>query len=88
MTELNQKQIDRQDVLDAVYQSINVRMTNDSVGEYVRLARQYGESHGIAVLVDDWIMDGRTTFSSQTEARQWADSLPKKMNILCLVIEK
>lgn len=76
MTLLSQKQIDRQTVLDAAYQSIDVGMTSNSVREYVRLARQYGESHGIAIVVNGWIMEGRTTFSSQDAARKWADSLP------------
>lgn len=70
---MSQREKDRQEVLAAVYSSIEQRMDSGSVGVYVALARAYGEKYRIGV--EDWVMDGRREFDPSS-AKEWANNLP------------
>lgn len=70
------KQTDRLNVLKKVQQAIEKRMDTDSITAYVVVAKEYGQKYNIESLVDDWIMEGRTVFSTSESATLWAKSLP------------
>ncbi|MBD2681539.1 MULTISPECIES: hypothetical protein [Nostoc] len=71
-----QKQTDRLKILEKVYESIEQRMTTNSVAVYVQLARQYGKKYQIEGLVESWILEGRNVFFTPESAKAWADTLP------------
>jgi|GEM_PF-5750017 hypothetical protein len=70
------KQAARQKVLEKVYLSIEQRMNIDSVNAYVIEATKYGKAYGIETLVKEWIMEGRTVFTSPESTKIWVESLP------------
>jgi len=71
---MSQREKDRQEVLAAVYSSIEQGMDSGSVGVYIDLARGYGQKHEIEV--QSWWMAGRRIFADTEDARQWAQTLP------------
>ena len=76
---MNERDIDRQRVIEAASISIERRMDIGSVGRYVDFAREYGRKYAIDSSIQDWLMEGRKEsylFSIAEFARQWTDSLP------------
>jgi hypothetical protein len=70
------KDVDRQAVLSDVYDSIQKRITPDTVAVYVKSAREYGKKYGIGQAVEDWIQEGRNYHSNAQSATNWANELP------------
>lgn len=71
---MSQREQDRQEVLAAVYRSIEQGMNSESVGVYIALAKDYGQKYGIEVR--SWWMAGRRTFVDTEDAWQWGQTLP------------
>jgi hypothetical protein len=77
---MSERKEDRQQVLAAVFSSIEQRMDGGSVDIYVDLARAYGKKYAINEgIIQDWLMEGREQshlFGNVEFAKEWANSLP------------
>ncbi|BAU65775.1 hypothetical protein STA3757_31660 [Stanieria sp. NIES-3757] len=72
----SQKEEVRQQVLNLTYQAIQEGMPSYLVEEYVKAARNYGQTYSISYLVENWLQEGRTLVYPKEILTDWANTLP------------